>query len=93
MLDAKEAVKKALEYLNDMFDVSQLRDVVPEEVELSDDDRYWSVKIGFSRRQVSTAEGPMASLVGQSEIYRRESKIFTIDASSGVVRSMKNAQP
>lgn len=93
MIDAKEAVKKALEYMHEMFDVSQLRDVLPEEVELSDDDKYWSVTIAFSRRQVSTAEGPMASLVGPSELYRREYKVFTIDASSGVVRSMKTTQP
>ena len=89
MIDAKQAVKKALEYLNEMYDANELKDVMLEEVELSDDDKYWNVIIGFARRQVSTAEGPMASLVGPTEQYKREFKIFTIDANKGIVRSMK----
>jgi hypothetical protein len=89
MIDAKQAVKKAMAYLNDMFDTTEFRDVFPEEVELTGDDRFWDVTIGFLRRQVSTSEGPMASLVGPTEGFKREVKVFRIDAESGTVRSMK----
>jgi len=90
MIDAKQAVKKAMAYLNEMYDTADFRDALLEEVELSDDDRTWCVTIGFSRRQMSTSEGPMASLVGKTEGFKREFKVFTIDAESGVVRSMKS---
>jgi hypothetical protein len=89
MIDAKQAVNKAMDYLNDMFNTTDFRDVLLEEVELSDDDRIWSVTVGFMRRQASTAEGPMASLVGSTEQFKRELKVFAIDAESGIVRSMK----
>ena len=89
MIDVKQAVKKAMEYLHEMYDAADFKEVLLEEVELSEDDRYWNVIIGFSRRQVSTAEGPMASLVGPSEQFKREFKVFGIDAESGIVRSMK----
>ena len=90
MIDAKQAVKKAMEYLKEMLDTVDFRDMLPEEVELSEDDRFWEVTIVFSRRQVSTSEGPMASLVGPTEGFKREFKLFKIDAESGIVRSMKS---
>jgi len=90
MIDAKQAMKKAVTYLNDMFDATEFRDVFPEEVELTDDDRFWDVTIGFLRRQVSTSEGPMASLVGPTEGFKREVRVFRIDAETGTVRSMKS---
>ena len=90
MIDAKQAVKKAVTYLNEMFDATEFRDVFPEEVELTNDDRFWDVTIGFLRRQVSTSEGPMASLVGPTEGFKREVRVFRIDAETGTVRSMKS---
>jgi hypothetical protein len=89
MMDAKQAAKKAMDYLSEMFDTADLRDILPEEVELTEEDRLWEVTIGFTRRQLSSSNGPMASLVGPTEAFKRELKVFTIDAESGVVRSMK----
>lgn len=90
MIDAKQAVKKAVTYLNDMFDAAEFKDVFPEEVELTDDDRFWDVTIGFLHRQVSISEGPMASLVGPTEGFKREVRVFRIDAETGTIRSMKS---
>ena len=90
MIDAKQAVRMAMEYLNEMYDTVDFKDIMLEEAELSEDDRYWSITIGFSQRQISTAEGPMASLVGSTERFKREFKVFRIDAESGIVRSMKS---
>lgn len=89
MIDAKAAVRKAMEYLKEMYDTDSFRDVMLEEADLSDDDRYWNVTIGFTRLQESVSEGPMATLIGSSAVYRREYRVFMIDAESGVVRSMK----
>jgi len=73
-----------------MFDATEFKDIFPEEVELTDDDRFWDITIGFLRRQVSTSEGPMVSLVGPTEGFKREVKVFRIDAETGAVRSMKS---
>jgi len=73
-----------------MFDATEFKDIFPEEVELTDDDRFWDITIGFLRRQVSTSEGPMASLVGPTEGFKQEVKVFRIDAETGTVRSMKS---
>jgi hypothetical protein len=89
MIDAKQAVKMAMEYLKDMYNTKEFKDIMLEEVELSEDNQYWNVTIGFTRRQVTTAEGPMASLVGPTEAFKREFRVFKIDAKNGIVRSMK----
>jgi hypothetical protein len=89
MIDAKQAVKLAMDYLNEMYKTEDFRDILLEEVELTGDDKLWNVTVGFDRKQASTTAGPMASLVGPAEMYQRETRVFTIDAETGVVRSMK----
>lgn len=51
MVDVKEAVKMAMDYLKEMYDVSAFKDVLLEEVDLSEDKKFWNVTIGFTRRQ------------------------------------------
>jgi hypothetical protein len=89
MIDVKEAVKRAMDYLEEMYDTTKFKDVLLEEVEMTEDNKYWNVTVGFTRRQTSTAEGPMASLVGPSDQFRREFKVFKIDTKNGIMRSMK----
>ncbi len=89
MIDAKQAVKLTMDYLNEMYDTADFKDVLLEEVELTDDDKFWNVTVGFARKQTSTTAGPMASLVGPADQYQREYRVFAIDAETGVVRSMK----
>ena len=90
MVDVKEAVSKAMGYLEDMYQIDQFKDVLLEEVDLSEDDKFWNVTIGFTRRQDSTSGGPMATLIGQSEEFKREFKVFQIDAKTGDLRSMRS---
>ena len=89
MIDAKEAVKIAKEYLSEMYDTSKLRDVLLEEVDMSEDGQLWQVTIGFTRHLESTSEGPMATLIGSSGQYKREYRVFSLDVESGMVKSMK----
>jgi hypothetical protein len=90
MVDVKQAVSKAKGYLEDMYQIDQFKDVLVEEVDLSEDNKYWNVTIGFTRRQESTSGGPMATLIGQSAEFKREFKVFQIDAESGDLRSMRS---
>ena len=89
-MDVKEAVGKAMDYLKDMYRIDQFKDVLLEEVDLSEDNKFWNVTIGFTRRQESTSGGPMATLIGQSTEFKREFKIFQIDAENGALRSMRS---
>ena len=89
MVDVKEAVGKAMDYLKDMYQIDQFKDVLLEEVDLSEDNKFWNVTIGFTRRQETTSGGPMATLIGQSTEFWREFKVFQIDSENGALRSMR----
>jgi hypothetical protein len=92
MVDVKQAVARAMDYLKDMYRIEQFKDVLLEEVDLSEDNKYWNVTIGFTRRQETTSGGPMATLIGQSSEFKREYKVFQIDARSGDLRSMRSSK-
>jgi hypothetical protein len=90
MVDVKQAVNKARGYLEDMYRIDQFKDILVEEVDLSEDNKFWDVTIGFTRLQESTSGGPMATLIGQSAEFKREYKVFRIDAETGDLRSMRS---
>jgi hypothetical protein len=90
MVDVKQAVAKAMDYLKDMYQIDQFKDVLLEEVDLSENNEFWNVTIGFTRRQETTSGGPMATLIGQSSEFKREYKVFQIDAKTGDLRSMRS---
>lgn len=92
MINVKEAVSIAFQYMSDLFDTSKFHDFLLEEVELSENGKWWLVTIGWSRPVPpnEVIQNPMTSILGQSKItYRRSYKVFKIDASNGEVRSMK----
>ena len=90
MVDVKQAVIKAMSYLKELYRIDQFKDVLLEEVDLSEDNKFWNVTIGFTRVQESTSGGPMATLIGQSAEFKREYKVFRIDAKTGDLRSMRS---
>jgi hypothetical protein len=90
MVDVKQAVSKAMDYLKDMYQIDRFKDVLLEEVDLSEDNKFWNVTIGFTRVQESTSGGPMAILIGQSAEFKREYKVFQIDSETGDLRSMRS---
>jgi geranylgeranyl pyrophosphate synthase len=93
MVNVKEAVGIAFQYMNDLYDTTKFHDFLLEEVELSEDGRWWLVTIGWSRatHPDEVIQTPMTNtILGQSKIqYRRTYKVFKIDATNGEVRSMK----
>jgi hypothetical protein len=88
MIGVKEAVKIAMEYLATLYEDKDLRDVLLEEVRLSDDDQYWLVTLGFSRPVPTNS---YLEAMG-AESLKREYKVFEISAETGAVRSMQIRQ-
>ena len=83
MLEVKEAVKVATEYIQALFVEKQIPELRLEEVELSEDKKHWEVTLSFVVRE------PTAYLSLGDAARSREYKVFKVDAESGQVQSMK----
>ena len=95
IISVKEAVHIAIETTKTIFEGQQLLDVALEEVELTEDNCYWLITIGFSIESTATASRTFVfnksiepDFVKKSE-YIRKYKLFKIDAKTGEVQSMK----
>jgi hypothetical protein len=93
---AREAVKAATSYLNDVRDLiaQQLENLRLEELELSEDNRMWLVTLGFdvpSLHQFSEIEKALitSGIQKPQKDYQRQYKIFQVNAETGAVQSMK----
>lgn len=87
MIDVKEAVQIAQDYIRGLYNQDEIRDLALEEVELSDDNKFWIVTIGFTK-QMSQPLNPMEAMSGPK--FSRFQKELKIDTESELVRSMKN---
>lgn len=83
MLEVKEAVKVATDYIQALFAERQIPELRLEEVELSEDKKHWEVTLSFVVRE------PTAYLSLGDAARSREYKVFKVDAESGQVQSMK----
>ncbi len=81
MVDVKEAVNQTLEYFRDLYQGSY-SNLALEEVELSEDEDYWLITLGFT--PPTTGIGALAGVS-----LKRDYKIFRVNAESGKVLSMK----
>lgn len=84
-IGVKEAVKAASEELKNLYDSVSVSDILLEEVERSEDGKFWLITLGFSRPVTST-ENPLAQY---GRDYKREFQVFRVDASTSEVESMK----
>lgn len=76
MLDVKEAARRASEYFAGLYSET-INDVQLEEVEISEDGKNWLITLSYPVPPTITA------------IFKRKYKVFTIDAETGQVKSMK----
>lgn len=83
MLEVKEVVKIATDYIQTLFSEKQIPELRLEEVELSADNQFWEVTLSFVVRE------PTAYLSLGDAARTREYKIFRINAETGQVQSMK----
>ncbi len=88
MLEVKEAVSAAREAARDFFDETPLNDLQLEEVEFEDSTETWLITLGFNVKNMNPMSGLGAALSGGQQFIRKY-KVFSIDANSGKVKSMK----
>lgn len=79
MVDAKQVVAKAMEYVKAVYDASQVADLMLEEMERSEDGKHWLVTLGFTPRESGAA----------GLALERTFKVLKIVAETGEVLSMK----
>ena len=95
MITIKEAVEKALVHIQDLYG-SGLNALKLEETELTEDEQYWLVTLGFDEELPPTPV-ELLSFSSPSDIphisYNRVYKIFKINAANGSVLSMKIRKP
>lgn len=92
-LDVKEAARVATAYLLDLLGQDDIEDVRLEEVERTPGNGFWLVTLGYTRR-LPAPDGQPPSVVSLLRGHPpREYKVFTIDAHTGDVTSMKIRQP
>jgi hypothetical protein len=88
MLTLKEAVQVTQDWVRQLYDESVLKHLRLEEVELSEDERYWNITLGWVEPAV--AENPFdAALSSGARVLPRVYKTLVVDAQSGAVKSMK----
>lgn len=84
MIEAKEAVRIAMEAMGDLYPEDHVPHLTLEEVELEKDGATWAVIVSFSRTFAKSAIEAMTGQQGTTT-YKR----LRIDAETGTVRSMK----
>ncbi len=86
-MNVKDAVRKAIEYIADIFESENLENIGLEEVVLNEDEDMWEVTVGFSRPWDHQKGGIIASV--QALNPQRRYKIVKIENESGEVKSIK----
>jgi hypothetical protein len=91
MIDVKTAVRNAISHVTDLYNPDQLTDLRLEEVERTDDDRFWYVTVGFLpyTKEVQMLSPMLRRSAQGDRVYKR----LKIDASSGEVESMTIRNP
>ncbi len=95
MIDVKEAVKQASQYVRDVFPA--VEDLQLEEVEIANGDGNWNVTLSYLRVVQLDSFSPFsaAKIVGEvlgSGKYERVYKVVAVDANSGECQSIKIRQ-
>ena len=91
MIDAKLAVEVARAYLRSIQDIldTPLNNLRLEEVELSEDDQYWLITLGYDNPNKPKELSNLSLVSPQLARLAREYKVFRIRSEDGEVKSMK----
>ncbi|MGI9104681.1 MAG: hypothetical protein ACR2G4_00370 [Pyrinomonadaceae bacterium] len=81
MIDVKQATQSATNFISGLYSTEVISNSMLEEVELSEDGKYWLITLSFS------APSSSVSLLFSSG--GRRYKIFKVDTDTGEVVSMK----
>lgn len=98
VLNVREAVNASVTYFQEIQDLigNQVENLRLEEAELSEDRQKWLITLGFDipiHRELSRdlSIGSIGSIVPTQDKYkyRREYKLFQVDAATGEIEAMK----
>ena len=93
MIDVKEAVKIAAAYFADLYADQSYSSVLLEEVEYKENTNIWLITLGYSPPQTIPEnvrdQFSLLSPLSAFPAKERQYKIFTMDAETGKVLSMK----
>ncbi len=89
MIDVKQAVRSAIGYVKDLYEQKAPNDFMLEEVELSDDEKYWLITISFPQYQRQT--NPLGTFINPNQ-EQRIYKTIKIRVDNGQAISMKIRQ-
>lgn len=89
VIDVKQAVRSAIRYVNDLYEQKEPTDFMLEEVELSDDGKYWLITISFPQYQRQT--NPLVALTTPN-YEQRIYKTIKVHTENGQAISMKIRQ-
>lgn len=84
MADLKQAVAAAMEYIKGVYAPEELIDSMLEEVQMSDDGKYWLITIGFSHPKFTVY--PLQELFQDKlmgEKYQRIYKVIQVRVDDG----------
>lgn len=82
MIDVKKATEIAIQYFKDLYP-DKLKKISLEEVELSTNEEFWYITLGFDQKIESMFNGLAP------DAFERKYKKFKIDTKEGKVWSMK----
>ncbi len=90
MIEMKQAVQTAMELCRNLYGQEKAADYLVEEVELTEDEKFWLVTIGFNIGQGETSQ-PSTSASGGSSTKKPEHifKTMKVDANSGRALALK----
>ena len=88
-MNVKDAVKKAIEYVADIFESEKPENIGLEEVFLDEHEDVWKVTVGFSRPWDHAPRSALYSVMQDLTRPKRQYKIVSIDNKTGEVKSIK----
>ena len=91
VLNAKDAVAKAVAYVGDIYRSDQVSDVLLEEIELTNDERLWRVTLSFVRPSDDPVAGSLGSALRMYGAHqgKRTYKVVDVNATDGAIRAMR----
>lgn len=89
-MDAKQAIKVAKNYVNDVFEGEGLMNLGLEEVKYKEYENCWEITLGFSRPW--NAESSVLSALQGNSAPRRTYKVVVIKDDSGDVIEIRNRE-
>ncbi|MDT8377263.1 MAG: hypothetical protein RQ739_00120 [Desulfotignum sp.] len=84
MINVNEAATRAIDHLKRLYPEYDLGEILFEEAEITDDDRFWVVVLSY-KNPISAGGVGRSMFVGD-----RGYKVFKLLAETGEIRSVKN---